>query len=40
MLTRRTILKSAAFLVLGANASPVAAKPQAFDFAWLKGQAR
>jgi glucans biosynthesis protein len=40
MLTRRTLLKAVALLALGLKASPVAAKPQAFDFAWLKGQAR
>jgi glucans biosynthesis protein len=48
MISRRTLLKSIAFLALvskspSAAASQVTgagAKPQPFDFAWLKGQAR
>ena len=48
MISRRTLLKSAALLALASNASPLAAAPtagptatpQRFDFAWLKGQAR
>ncbi|PYN48024.1 MAG: glucan biosynthesis protein D, partial [Candidatus Rokuibacteriota bacterium] len=48
MISRRTLLKSAAFLALASKASPLAvasaatppASSQRFDFAWLKGQAR
>jgi glucans biosynthesis protein len=48
MISRRTLLKSAALLALSSNAPPVATAPaaaqpptpSAFDFAWLKGQAR
>jgi periplasmic glucans biosynthesis protein len=48
MISRRTLLKSAALLALASKSSPAAAapatgaagKPQPFDFAWLKGQAR
>jgi periplasmic glucans biosynthesis protein len=47
MISRRTLLKSAALLALTSRASPHAAagatspaSPQRFDFAWLKGQAR
>jgi glucans biosynthesis protein len=50
MITRRTLLKSVALLALASKSAPLpaaasqaagsAAKPQPFDFAWLKGQAR
>ena len=48
MISRRTLLKTVASLALAAKSSPAAAsqgagstgKPQPFDFAWLKGQAR
>jgi periplasmic glucans biosynthesis protein len=48
MISRRTLLKTVALLGLASKSSPVAAspavgstaKPQPFDFAWLKGQAR
>jgi glucans biosynthesis protein len=42
MISRRTLLKSAALLALAskASAAPLQASPQRFDFAWLKGQAR
>src|SRR5262245_2980288 len=42
MISRRTLLKSAALLALASKASAAGpqASPQRFDFAWLKGQAR
>jgi glucans biosynthesis protein len=42
MIARRALLKSAALAALGSKLTPVpgAAKPQSFDFAGLKGQAR
>jgi glucans biosynthesis protein len=48
MISRRTLLKSAALLAVASQASPLPAaaaatppaSPHRFDFAWLKGQAR